>query len=109
MPHKFTRACQECGQDFTTPYGYKFFCTKPCQVAWTSRDIQLGFKLVALGKAWRLGRNTKDPRKKALAARAQAELCRLLDWATADDRVSRRTDALTVLQRRDVNHLIDLP
>lgn len=104
-PMKVKRTCPECGVEFTTPDLEKMFCTPAHRAAFHNRSSKVGRSLVPLAQAWRDGRNAKgnSPRAKALrasAARAFADMCRVLDAAAADDRVVGRQSKLDYVRGR---------
>lgn len=108
MATNFKRTCPECGQSFVTAHGRKFFCSTPCQKAWGNRDLSEGQALVGLAKAWRLGRNTRDPEMRELAKLAFATFCRRLDESNSADLAAGRTGALKMLRKRTIHGLVDL-
>lgn len=90
--------CPECGEPFTTTDAKRAFCTPAHRRTFHDREKVRGRNLPTLVQAWRLSRNTRNPRLKAAGAAALAELCRLADAWAAEDRAANRPGALHVMQ-----------
>jgi hypothetical protein len=92
--------CPECGGAFTVRDGKgatPLFCSRTHQARYNQRQASEGKALVLLVKAWRVGRNKKNPEA---AKWAFGEFCSMADRLNAGDRAEGRQDALTVLERR---------
>lgn len=97
--------CPECGVRFETRTPDKAFCTDAHKAAFHNRSSKVGRVLVPLAMAWREGRNVKGKTpeakaRRASAARAFSEMCRLLDAQSADDRANARSPKLAYVRRR---------
>ena len=97
--------CPECGARFETRTHDKAFCTDAHKAAFHNRSSKVGRVLVPLAMAWREGRNVKGnspeaKARRASAARAFSEMCRLLDAQSADDRANARSPKLAYVRRR---------
>ena len=105
MAAKRLRTCPECGQQFRTARHDQEFCTPVHKAAFHNRSSKIGRSLVPMAMAWRAGRNARGNSPEALAlkesaARAFAEMCRLIDVAVAEDREAGRTPKLEYVRRR---------
>lgn len=107
MTRKWNRTCPECGVTFevTSARPDRQFCSDAHKAAFHNRSSRIGRVVVPLAMAWREGRNVKGQSpeakaKRASAARALNELCRLLDAESADDRANNRVGKLDVIRRR---------
>lgn len=90
--------CAECGKSFVPSNHLNVkFCPGACRATFHDRERKRGRVLVKLGQAMRMGRNTRNPEKRAIAAWAFAELCAVLDTYNQEDAVVGRVDALTHL------------
>lgn len=97
--------CPECGALFETRTRDKAFCTDGHKATFHNRSSKVGRVLVPLAMAWREGRNVKGnspeaKARRASAARAFSEMCRLLDAQSADDRANARAPKLAYVRRR---------
>lgn len=102
----FKRTCPETGIEFETTGKDRMFATDQDKSNFHNRSSSIGRKLVPLAMAWRAGRNAKGQApvaraRRASAAKAFAEMCRLLDAAAADDRDAGRMPKLEYVRRRD--------
>lgn len=99
--------CPECGARFERKHHRAQFCNPVHARAYNNRNITEGQRLVAIAKAWRLGRNTSDPALKQASKEAFAQMCRELDVLVQDDAANGRVSALKVYRRRQLAGLLD--
>jgi ribosomal protein S27AE len=101
----FRRPCPECGETFTTHTHDRMFCSDAHKAAFHNRSSKVGRSAIPLALAWREGRNVKGKSpearaKRASAARAFSELCRILDAVAAEQREAGSMAQLDYLRRR---------
>lgn len=92
--------CPECGEPFTATHHRAMFCSPAHQAAFNDRGRVQGRAILLLAKAWREGRHDRDPDDKAAAKAAFADLCRMLDEFSSEDRAASRPKAVKVLRRQ---------
>jgi ribosomal protein S27AE len=93
------RTCPECGEAFAAGSYQQTFCTKEHKVAFQARAAAEGRAILALAKAWRVGRNVKGSTPEALALRqvaadALSEMSSILDLFISQDREEGRPNPL---------------
>lgn len=104
---KTFRTCPECGVQFAVTHHRAQFCSPAHSKAYNNRQLAEGQRIVAIAKAWRAGRDAKDPHMKQAAKDAFGQLCRELDALNAGDRAAGRMPALKVYRRRQLAGLLD--
>lgn len=87
-----TRLCPDCGAEFVPASYQQTFCSKEHKVAFQNRAAQEGRAIIALAKAWRASRNSKDA--SARGAACLSELSAILDGFNAQDREAGRPSPL---------------
>lgn len=102
----FRRTCPECSEKFETNTKDRLFCSNAHKANFHNRSSTIGRTVIPLAMAWRAARNAKgnSPEARALrasGARAFADMCRLLDAASADDREQGRMAKLQYVRRRN--------
>lgn len=92
---KPTRICAECGKPFSPGNRPgRQFCCPAHKTAFQNRAAVEGRAIIALAKAWRVGRNTRDPAEKEISSCAMSELCTVLDTFLREDREAGRPGPL---------------
>lgn len=86
--------CPECGVSFSPKHHRQRFCNDTEKQAFNDRERVRGRVTGKLIQAWRLGRNTKNPEKKAIARFALSEICALGDIFNQEDAAAGRLGAL---------------
>jgi hypothetical protein len=91
--------CCECGQPFKAVRSHQLFCSKEHAKTFQNRQLAEGRAVIALAKAWRVGRNVKGStpeaeKLKRTASEALTELCSVLDFFIANDRDEGRPNPL---------------
>ena len=99
---KIFLTCPECSAKFEQKHHRQQFCTQEHSKAYGNRNIAEGQRIVALAKAWRMARSTKDPALKQAGKDAFIQLCRELDALNAGDKDAGRMPALKVYRRRQI-------
>jgi len=93
--------CLNCGVTFTrTHHRQAGFHDRKCQIDFQNRNRARGQSLATLAQAWRMGRNTRNPKAKATATAAFSDMCTLLDRYNAEDKAASRPGGLAAVQRQ---------
>lgn len=92
--------CLFCGEVFTAKHNRQLkFCKPEHKTAFQDQQRIRGRQMVKLAQCWRLGRNTRNPDKKALASWALQEVCALGDLYNAEDAKAGVPDAFESVRR----------
>lgn len=112
MPKLFL-ICPECGSRFEAKHHRAQFCSPAHTKAYNNRQLAEGQRIVAIAKAWRMGKDiyrNKSPESAGLRQAAKdafSQLCSELDMLNAGDREAGRVPALKVYRRRQIAGLLD--
>lgn len=104
---KPTLTCPECGSRFLQKHHRAQFCTPAHAKLYGNRQLAEGQRIVALAKAWRMGRSIRDEGLRSAAKEAFGQLCRELDALNRMDADAGRMPALKVYKRRKAAGLLD--
>lgn len=105
-PKKFL-ICPECSARFEQTHHRALFCSPAHSKAYNNRQLTEGQRVVAMAKAWRAMRNTRDPKLKEAGRSAFAQLCAELDILNQNDAAAGRQPALKLYERRKRAGLLD--
>lgn len=78
------RACQWCGEEYTSPHPAKLYCSPKCKNDMGNFFTVVGKRVCADAMVWRKGRGTKGT-----PADAFQRMCKLLDEANAEFKAER--------------------
>lgn len=105
-PKKFL-ICPECSARFEQTHHRALFCSPAHSKAYNNRQLTEGQRVVAMAKAWRAMRNTRDPKLKEAGRSAFAQLCAELDILNQNDAAAGRQPALKVYADRKRAGMLD--
>lgn len=85
------QVCPECGTEFRRSSGrggIKTFCSPEHKKAYQARALNEGRAIIALAKAWRESRNSKETRE--LGSQCLTEMVSIIDSFVSEDRKAGR-------------------